>query len=75
MSLTIPADVLKKIREEKMAKAKRDIGKEIFSGEAQCDRLLRRAVDGESRRVCIDAADSLLKQLQHWLTAHRSDLV
>jgi hypothetical protein len=33
------------------------------------------SVDGESLRVCIDAADSLLKQLQRWLTAHRSDLV
>jgi len=33
------------------------------------------AVDGESLRVCIDSADSLLNKVQHWLTAHRGDLV
>lgn len=33
------------------------------------------AVDGESLRVCIDAADDLLKQLERWLTTHRSDLI
>jgi len=33
------------------------------------------AVDGESLRVCIDAADNLQQQLQRWLTAHRSDLI
>jgi hypothetical protein len=33
------------------------------------------AVDRESLRVCIDAADNLLEHLQHWLTAHRSDLI
>jgi hypothetical protein len=33
------------------------------------------AVDGESLRVCIDAADNLQQHLQRWLTAHRSDLI